>query len=233
MSNDSLFIIGISISSAFMLVFLCLWMFWVIKKRKNNSYIKKLGKQTEENVTKKLQFWAHKNNVEYFPPSIFKYEKNKIFEVDGILLTPRAIIVVEVKNIKGDINGQGNEKIWYKTVNNNVFEIKSPILQNDKHIEHIIKMTKIKVPIISLIVFDESSINKLNIENVPSHVLITKTNELDSSLDLINKNLLPKINSNELNNILYLLEKFKTNSKKDKQILISYSKEYNEKSANL
>lgn len=233
MDNYFLFVIGISISSTLMFFILFSWIYVLIKKRKRNSYIKKIGKQTEEIVTKKMLFWAHKNNVDFFPPSIFKYEKNKIFEVDGVLLTPRAIIVIEVKNIKGDIYGQGNEKIWYKTINNNTFEIKSPILQNDKHIDHIVKMTKMKVPIISLIIFDENSIGELKIENIPNHVLIIKTNEIDSSLEFISKNLLPKINSSELKKFLYILDKFKTNNKRDKQALIFYSKDYNEKNFNL
>jgi hypothetical protein len=41
---------------------------------------------------------------------MFKYDKNKIFEVDGILITARALIVIEVKNINGIIEGKGLEK---------------------------------------------------------------------------------------------------------------------------
>jgi len=40
---------------------------------------------------------------------VYKYNENKVFEVDSILVTKEVIIVVEIKSINGGIKGDAND----------------------------------------------------------------------------------------------------------------------------
>ncbi len=224
------YILGVIFSSLIMVAIFVLWLVFWIKRNYRQNELSKKGLMTEQAVNEKLSLWANINDALYIPSSMFKYDKNKIFEVDGILLTTRALICVEVKNINAQkIYGSGNEKEWVKVLGQNKHMIKSPIMQNDKHIDHIVKMTNIKMPIVSLIIFDGLACKELEIENVPGHVLVRRTNEIDTTLESIKSMLIPKIPKSEIEKMYEKLMEFKTDDKKDKELLISFAKEYNEK----
>lgn len=230
-SNYNLYVVGVALSTSLMLIIAILVLFFWFKKRNKNNELTKKGKMTEMAINEKLSLWANINDSLYIPSSMFKYGKNKIFEVDGILLTTRALICVEVKNINASkIYGVGNEKEWVKEIGQNKHMIKSPIMQNDRHIEHIVAMTEIKMPIVSLIIFDSISCKNLEITNVPNHALVIKSNQLDSTLEGIMSALIPKIPKNEIEKMYEKLKDHQTNNRKDKELLKSFSREYNEKS---
>ena len=98
--------------------------------------------------------------------------------------------------------------------------IKSPIMQNNKHIDHIVKMTNIKLPTVSLIIFDSISCKEVNINNVPSHAIVIRSNELNQTLEGIMTALIPKISKNEIETMLEKLKEHQTNDKKDKELLL-------------
>lgn len=230
MNNKTPFIIGISISVFLMITFLSLWLFFYFKKKKQDNFLQKKGKNAENIVNQQTQLWAYKNNGLFIPSTMFKYHGNKIFEVDGILITQRALIALEVKSINAQtIQGKGTEKTWFKILGKETFPIKSPIFQNDKHLDHIYKLTEMKMPMVSLIIFDSNSVTNLDITDVPEHALVIKSNELQDILNTINSSLLPKISSNEVQTIYYKLMEHKTNSNEDRKLLTSYAKEYDEK----
>lgn len=224
------YILGISLSLTIIILFIAIFFWFLIKKNLFENSLAKKGKLTEQKINEKLSLWANINNSLYIPSSIFKYDNNKIFEVDGILLTTRALICVEVKNINSTkIYGNGNEKEWVKEIGKNKHMIKSPIFQNDKHIDHIVKMTNMKMPIISLIIFDSNSCKEIDIQNTPSHVLVIKSDMIDNTLEGIKSALIPKISKNEIEKMYSKLIEHQTFDKKDKELLLSFSKEYNEK----
>ena len=107
--------------------------------------------------------------------------------------------------------------------------IKSPIMQNNKHIDHIVQMTDIKLPTVSLIIFDSISCKEVNINNVPGHVIVIRSNEINQTLEGIMTALIPKISKNEIEKMFEKLKEHQTNDKKDKELLLSFTKEYNEK----
>lgn len=219
------YIIGISISMFLMLLILVFILIKFLAKRKpKESYTDKLGRESENKINKIIKSWADNNNAHYISSSMFKYDKNKIFEVDGILITARALIVVEVKNISGVIEGKGLEKKWFKVLGTKRHEIKNPIIQNEKHIEHILAITKLKVPMLSLIVFD-SRTEKLNCSDIPAHVIVIKINDLEMSLNEINDQLMPKINMAEIQKIYYSLSEHVTSEPEDYKMLLSFGKE--------
>ncbi|MGL5732701.1 MAG: nuclease-related domain-containing protein [Metamycoplasmataceae bacterium] len=223
--EDIKYLIGISISLFFLIVLIVVSLVIFFKKKKTKeSYTDRLGKEAEVKVNNIMQRWADKNKAHYIPSSMFKYDKNKIFEVDGILITARALIIIEVKNISGIIEGKGVEKTWFKVMGTKRHPINNPIVQNDKHIEHVLAITKLKVPMLSLIVFD-SRAERLRLADIPSHVLVIKVEDIESSLDLINDQLMPKINMGEIQKIYYALLEHKTTSQEDYKMLVSFSKE--------
>lgn len=224
-SEEIKYLIGISISLFLMISLIILFSYFILKKKKSKeSYTDKLGKDAELKVNNIIQNWADKNNAHYIPSSMFKYDKNKIFEVDGILITARALIIVEVKNINGIIEGKGLEKTWFKVMGSKRHEINNPIIQNDKHIEHILAITKLKVPMLSLIVFDTRT-EELRCKAIPSHVLVIKVEDIEISLNAINDQLMPKINMGEIQKIYYSLLDHKTSAPEDYKMLLSFSKE--------
>ncbi len=226
----NLYIVGVVISFIIMFAILGVILFFWFKRKSEENEMTKKGKMTEMMINEKINLWSNINDALYVPSSMYKYDKNKIFEVDGILLTTRALICIEVKNINATrIYGSGNEKEWVKELGNNKYMIKSPIMQNNKHIDHIVKMTNMKLPTVSLIVFDSISCKQIDINNIPSHVIITKSNEINQTLEAIMSALIPKISKNEIEKMFEKLKEHQTNDKKDKELLLSFSKEYNEK----
>ncbi|MGL6125430.1 MAG: nuclease-related domain-containing protein [Metamycoplasmataceae bacterium] len=224
-SEEILYLVGISISLFLMLLILAIFLFIFLKRKKTKeSYTDKLGKDAEQKVNNIIQNWADRNNAHYIPSSMFKYDKNKIFEVDGILITARALVVVEVKNINGIIEGKGLEKTWFKLMGSKRHEINNPIMQNEKHIEHILAITKLKVPMLSLIIFDTRT-EELRCTEIPSHVLVIKVEDVENSLDTINDQLMPKINMGEIQKIYYSLLEHKTSAPEDYKMLLSFCKE--------
>ncbi|MGL4343259.1 MAG: nuclease-related domain-containing protein [Metamycoplasmataceae bacterium] len=221
-SNEIGFLIGIIIGTIFLISILGLLLFFYFKNRKIENVNKKIGNASENKVNKLLKKWAIGNNGKYLEDSLYKYNGNILFEVDGILITTRALICIEVKAINGKIEGNALEDKWFKVMGNNRHEIKNPIIQNEKHIAHILKITKTKVPMLSLIIFDDERTNDINISNKPSHVIVIKFSDLEATLDEINKSLLPKLNNNEIYNIFNLLKEASTNTKEDKNLFKSY-----------
>jgi hypothetical protein len=103
-------------------------------------------------------------------------------------------------------------------------EINNPIIQNDKHIEHILAISKLKVPMLSLVVFD-SRTEELRCSEIPSHVLVIKVEDMETSLNAINDQLMPKINMGEIQKIYYALLDHKTSAPEDYKMLLSFGKE--------
>ena len=228
--NQTPYIIGISLSSTLMLLLTFSLFFLYFRKQKKKTTVKKQGQIFEENLNQKIQFWAYKNNGMFIPNTIFKYHGTKLFEVDGILITQRALIIIEAKSIHAHaIIGKGNEKNWIKVLGVNRYPIKSPILQNDNHLNHIVEMTQMKLPMVSLVVFDVQGCSTLEISDVPAHVLVITSDEIQDTLEQIKNFLIPKITSQEVQNVYFKLMDHKTDEPEDRKLLLSYAKEFNEK----
>ena len=228
--DDTPYIIGVAVSSVLITIILSLIGYFFLKSKKQKKINKSKGLGAEEFVSNQAQFWSYKHNAMFIPPSMFKYNENKLFEVDGIIITQRALVAIEVKHINAtSIIGKGNEKNWYKILGTEKHPIKSPILQNDRHLSHIVQMTKMKVPMVSLIVFDVNGTQKLEITDIPSHAIVITSDKIQETLDAIQGFLIPKITSNEVQELYFKLMDHKTNSREDKKLLITYAKEFNEK----
>ena len=212
---DILYSVGIGIGSSIMVICLSLYLFFYYKNYKLKKHIQKIGEDAEQKINEDIAAWTKYNKMKFLKSSTYKYDGNQLFEVDSIVVTDKAIIVVEIKSIKGDVVGDAKEKIWKKiSLNNGEFDIKNPIKQNDKHIKHILKLLKIQVPIISLIIFSDET-NNMTLKNTPSHALVIKHKNLYNKLNEVNEVLKPAINSEERKFIYKKLLNSQTLNSKD------------------
>ncbi|MCC3160912.1 MAG: NERD domain-containing protein [Mollicutes bacterium PWAP] len=188
--------------------------FVIIFKRKNiDRTIKKFGKDGEEAIGSILISYAKENKGYFIKPTILAYNKNKVYEIDGILITDRATFIVEIKNISGHIYGDAKDKMWVKKMGESHFDITNAILQNEKHLKHYDNMLKgMKSPLVSLVVFTNRA-RTCKINNIPQHVLLLKEDNLWETLTRAETSL-PKVRnkkqSKELKN--FILENKANNS---------------------
>lgn len=188
----------------------------VIKNRDFKRMIKRIGQTAEKQINDDIAVWCKKTNNIFIPASLFKYNENKLFEVDGIIVTPKALIVVEIKSIKGSVQGDANLPVWKKTTDNQVYDLSNPIMQNDKHIEHIMTMIKAQVPTLSLIVYSNRTSN-VEVVNTPSHVIVTRHANLFDILDEIELSLPVRIDQYDMKTIASGIKQYRTNKKSDIQ----------------
>ncbi|OYD27105.1 nuclease-like protein [Mycoplasma testudineum] len=211
-----LYFIGIGIGMGILFVILISILTLLIINKVKQSKIRKIGSEFEKRMSKKIEAWSSDKNKFYHGPSLYKYKNDKLFEIDGILVTAYAIIVFEYKSTIGAISGHAKDATWTKTIVGKKYDFPSPIIQNDKHIEHIINILNIKVPILSFIVFDKK-VNSVDIDSKPEHVIITTDDKLTNVLDQIDNLLNVKINQYEIQAINNTLLNHATKKSRDKK----------------
>lgn len=208
------YIAGITIGSLVVLLGVALFTLRWWKGRTVKKLIKRLGTAAEESINADIKVWAKHTNNKFIPSTLFKYGHDKVFEVDSVIVTQKALIVVEIKSIKGGIEGTASAPKWEKVLGSVRHDITNPIIQNDKHIQHIISMLETKIPTISLIVFSNRA-QYLNIKEAPSHVVVTRQSELFDILDEINASLPQSMNEDQVKDIYNNIRSFKVTKSSD------------------
>ena len=103
------------------------------------------------------------------------------------------------------------------------------MVQNDNHLNHIVTLTGMKVPMVSLVVFDAEAVPELELSDLPGHVLVIRSDQIQQTLDAINSFLLPKITAHEVQNLYFKLMDHRSTSREDQKLLVTYAKEFTEK----
>lgn len=204
-----------ALGSIVIVFFLALAIVHFVRDNKHKNKIRDIGRSAEIKINDDIKVWAKHTGNLFMPSTLFSYGQNKVFEVDSILVTSKALIVVEIKSIKGDIEGEANSLEWDKKLGEDTFKIRNPIIQNEKHIDHIVRMTAVKVPTISLIIFSNRA-NSLKASNIPAHALVIRHAELFDTLDEIEKTLPESLNDYEKESIITILKKNQAKKMKDK-----------------
>ena len=174
--------IEIIIMYTVIIMVLIFWLIGLIKKQKKSreeykesSYYKithnlyksiysDKGKFGEYDIYRRLRQQENLGGKFLFNLYIPK-EKDKITEIDVLLINTKGIFVIESKNYSGWIFGDKNSRRWvqmllygYGQKQKNYFY--NPILQNKTHIEYLKKIVKLDIPMYSIIVFsDECEVN--------------------------------------------------------------------------
>lgn len=211
------YIIGLTIGGLAMLVLLIWALISLFNQRKVSKKIKEIGLKEEVKINNDIRVWASHNKNKFIPASIYSYDENKVFEVDSILITDKAMIVVEIKSLTGGVKGSVNDPRWTKVLGEKRFETTNPISQNQKHIEHIQKMTGLKVPTISLIVYSAKT-SFVTCDDAPKHVVLIRHPELFKTLDEINNSLNVSLTVDEMKVLEKKIKLFRTNKKKDLEL---------------
>ncbi len=208
------YITGVVIGSIIILSAFALYIVLLFKNHSIKKLIKKIGQTAEDRVNADIKIWAKHTNNRFIPASLFKYNENQVFEVDSIIVTSSAIVVVEIKSINGGIKGKSSDPKWTKNLDETSHYITNPIIQNDKHIDHIVKMTSMKVPMISLIVYSNRA-KYLDITEVPPHVAVIRHAELFDKLDEIERSLPPRLSPMDAKNMFKAIKSYRSTDAAD------------------
>nr|WP_307925223.1 nuclease-related domain-containing protein [Mycoplasmopsis bovis] len=120
-------------------------------------------------------------NFHYLDGGLFKYADNNYFELDGILISNKAVYISEAKRYIGHLHGGFFDDYLLLKDDKKEIRVKNPFNQNYRHIRHFINMCKINVPIFSLIIFPDST--SLDIDKQEPSTIIASKSNVDLLLD--------------------------------------------------
>ena len=141
---------------------------------------------------------------------------NATSQIDNVLITPKAIFVIEAKNYKGRIFGSINQEQWTmtskttKTYKNkrgktyqksyiNKYQFYNPIKQNETHIKALQQHIKTNIPFYNLVVFGQES--DLSALDSNESRFTTKTFYLNKIIDELMRSQKESIDKEDLNGI--------------------------------
>ncbi|MGX9358411.1 nuclease-related domain-containing protein [Mycoplasma sp. 128] len=181
------------------------------------------GRDFEKEFAKKIQQWSSSQDFFFIPSSLLKYEK-KLFEVDGILISNRGVIVIEMKSFNADIEGDYNNNVWWKVKPKVRYEIKNHLKQNDKHIEHLQNIIGKDINVYSFLIYENFGTNKINIASVPDWALVFKDNEFESKMQYYKEAIESSYDRQDVVETYNKIEKAITHSAKDKAKFATFFK---------
>jgi hypothetical protein len=188
------------------------------------------GKLLEKKINKVLKKLAIKYGGNEFWDFMFPIGSTTT-QIDNVLLTEKAIYVIEAKNYRGFIYGSSDQKEWMITSKNsktyrysngkkftktfiNKNRFYNPIKQNSTHIDAISNIVN-DIPIINIIVFGKkSSLKKLNLKK-EEHVI--KIDDLKSTINDIEKSFTKRLDLDKLMEIVENLYYENITNKKERK----------------
>ncbi|WP_161935788.1 nuclease-related domain-containing protein [Mycoplasmopsis meleagridis] len=215
---------GIIAGSILMFILIVLVLTLTIVYYKNKTKKHNAGFQFEKSVEQKIKEYAKSNNFKFIGPSLFSYNEKYFFEIDGLLITPKVVFIIESKYYEGRIKGNAlsndieliNKKFRRK--------FKNPIQQNFNHIQHFYRMVGQKFNMFSLVIFPNKSVVELenlknwniiaNLDNIEITLNEVLSNKNINELENIEKDIIKTINSCIKENRNKKVPKFKNNAKK-------------------
>lgn len=214
------YVLGIILGSICTLTFILVLFFKWLTQGEFKSSVKRFKETFEEQVNSDIKIWAKNKKSRFIPTSYFKYNKKRIFKTDAILIIKQCLVVIKIKSIAGDIEGDAQKIRWTTNISNQKYSIISPILQNENKINHLMRMINMKIPTISIVVLS-NKVNYISVINIPNHVLITKHVNLFHTLDELASTLPSKLKSHEIKLVQSSINFFKI---KKKQFMKLYHK---------
>ncbi len=161
----------------FIIITLVIWI--VTSKKKTQT--KTRGKIFEDTIKEKMILIASSKNFHYLDGGLFKYADNNYFELDGILISNKAVYIIEAKRYIGHLHGGFFDDYLLLKDDKKEIRVKNPFNQNYRHIRHFINMCKVNVPIFSLIIFPDSA--SLDIDKQEPSTIIASKSNVDLLLD--------------------------------------------------
>jgi len=162
---------------------------------------------------------------------LFNYE-NEYTQIDNILVTTKAIFVVEDKNYSGNVYGKESDPYWTQSSGKYKNTFFNPIMQNKKHIKITKKVLNLfdYIPVYNIIVFSNNAkIKNVNLNNDNTDTHLVKDFDLAKEINYIERNLKSVIDDKAFQYIKDMLVK---NNVIDKEKRNDYYKEIARKHIN-
>lgn len=181
MTNQQFLIITIILIVIFSLGFIISFSLFILHKYVHNLKAQKKGFMFEDSINNKLKTLLKETDFNFISGGAYKLDKT-LYEVDAIFFNKSMLVCAEYKYFQGVLSGDsyGNE-LNLSNGKNKKLKVKNPITQNESHVKNIFKTTNKKLPYASLIIFPDDL--KLEISNIPAHVIICKVNEIESKVN--------------------------------------------------
>ncbi|UUD35914.1 NERD domain-containing protein [Mycoplasmopsis citelli] len=196
----------------------------LVNIRKQNKK-KSIGFKFEEEANYLVKAFAGPTFFTHIGGAIYSYD-SKMYEVDGLLVSDSLIVVIEYKAFNGTISGDGAGEYVYLTSNNKrKAKFKNPILQNEKHIQHLWNTIGKKIPVGSLIIFPDNV--KFNISNLDNHVILSHLSDVPANILMLHQasaSLPPVTNSDHILNALKMMKIKTRQENKEFQKMINKEK---------
>ena len=180
-----IWIIGI-----FVFVGLCFLLIYILNRNLLKTVTKlDRGTKTERDLVLKLLKSGIPSEM-IFHDLYLKNFNGNYAQIDLVVVTNVGIIVIEVKNYKGWIFGNGYKPYWVQVLayGKRKYRFYNPILQNNKHVQDLKKNLYYEnIPFFSVIVFYGDCVLK-NIDFVPKGAYLVKSNRILEVINTILKN---------------------------------------------
>ncbi|WP_036456964.1 nuclease-related domain-containing protein [Mycoplasmopsis lipofaciens] len=179
--------IGISIGTIFtftILTFLFAYTILKVKKEKNKNSI---GFKFENKIKNKMLNIVKTNNYKYLNGGLFKYSETQWFEIDGILISEKAIFIIETKYYIGTLKGNALDTEITLINNKKRKKFRNPLIQNFKHIQHFYKMCRMSFPIFSLVILPSQTSQEL--EALESWSVVVNEDNIEQTLKEIDEDM--------------------------------------------
>lgn len=154
-----------------------------LKKRKSDT----IGFRFEAKIKNKMIIVAKNFGYKYLNGGLFKYAGNQQFELDGVLISDKAVFIIETKYYQGHLSGSANDSQLSLSNKNKEVKFSNPLMQNFKHIQHVYKMSKMNFPIFSLIILPTGT--TVDIQDLESWAIVTTEEEIANVLESVNKDM--------------------------------------------
>jgi len=154
-----------------------------------NSNRNKKGERAEKRLFYKIKRKLDKMNIiNYVYQDLLIPKKPRELrhtQLDIVILTQKATIIIEIKSMKGIITGKENNKYWYQTgyKGSKTRRLYNPIMQNQTHVDAIEGLNK-KQKIIPIILFYNEN-NETQLAISANNYIVILEEDLDQILNLI------------------------------------------------
>ncbi|WP_412031287.1 hypothetical protein [Metamycoplasma buccale] len=198
MSIDQKYYLGIGLGLTFLLMFLIAILVIYIFVKRN---ILRKSKKNNESIKKLEEFllnYSKENNVYFIKKNHFKSLGMPSCDIGPFLITDKGLIIFYPNFLNGKIEGNCLEREWYCTYENRKKIFPNKMFFIDKTINKLSTKLPKDIPIIAVFLFMNNDV-EVDIYNTPSYVLITKEENILSSLDEINNSLTSSLTTDKVN----------------------------------
>ncbi|WP_127942636.1 nuclease-related domain-containing protein [Mycoplasma sp. ATU-Cv-703] len=166
-----------------------IWLvYYLTKSYVYRKLVRRVGLVAQKAIADDIKLWARHTSNKYIESALVKNEQDEWIQIDGILLTSQALVVVKVKSLRGMIRGEADQPTWKRNYQGKTELVTNAVLENDLHIKLLQPFLPTKLATLSLVIYSNKTA-LVEIANLPSHVIVTRHVDLFAVLDQISAKL--------------------------------------------